>query len=157
MGVWLLLSPLDEVGGLLEASGACGKAVLGPLREMRNELAQVRKEAESNNAPLTIHKLPPVAIKQYNPRFDESFDPTRDMDPDRERAERSKLKRQHKKELKGTVRELRKDNQFLEHHRAATVKAQRAARDERGKAIETFLQQQQFEAKIGGGKKKKKK
>ena len=32
---------------------------------------------------------------------------------DRERAEKRKLKRQHHKELKGAVRELRKDNAFL--------------------------------------------
>lgn len=79
------------------------------------------------------------------------------MDPDRERAERAKLKRQHKAELKGAVRELRKDNAFIEHHRALKLKDQRAARDERGKAIESFLSQQQFEAKIGAGKRKGKK
>ncbi len=57
-----------------------------------------------------------------------------------------------RRELKGAVRELRKDNAFLEEQTAQTLLRQRKARDERAKAIETFLTQQQFEAKIGGGK-----
>jgi nucleolar protein 14 len=115
---------------------------------------QIRQSAETAKAPLELYKLPPVSIKQYNPRFDEAFVPQRDLDLDRERAERSKLRRQHKKELKGAIRELRKDNAFIEHHRAIKLKEQRAIRDERGKAIETFFAQQQFEAKIGAGKRK---
>ena len=74
----------------------------------------------------------------------------------RERAERSKLKRQARKEFKGAVRELRKDNQFLEAEKAQQLKKQRTLRDERAKAIETFLTQQQFEAKLGAGKKNSK-
>ena len=41
----------------------------------------------------------------------------------------------------------------LEAEKAQLLKKQRALRDERAKAIETFLTQQQFEAKLGAGKK----
>jgi nucleolar protein 14 len=37
----------------------------------------------------------------------------RDYDPDRERAERRKLKKLVKREAKGAARELRKDNSFI--------------------------------------------
>lgn len=48
-------------------------------------------------------------IKQYNPRFEEDgFVQGRDYDPDRERAEKKKLRKQLKKETKGAARELRK-------------------------------------------------
>jgi nucleolar protein 14 len=48
-------------------------------------------------------------IKQYNPRFEEDgFVQGRDYDPDRERAEMKKLRKQLKKETKGAARELRK-------------------------------------------------
>ena len=53
--------------------------------------------------------------------------------------QRAKLKRQTHKEFKGAVRELRKDNQFLEAERAVTLKKQRAVRDERAKVITTAL------------------
>jgi len=153
MGAGLLMSPVGEAARLL------GKAkppptLSAPLLEFDAEMKQLRQAAELAKAPLSMYKLPPVPIKTYNPRFDEAFVPSRDMDPDRERAERSRLKRQHKAELKGAVRELRKDNAFIEHHRALKLREQRAARDERGKAIETFFAQQQFEAKLGAGKRK---
>ncbi len=78
-----------------------------------------------------------------------------DPDPDRERAERNKLRRRVRRELKGAARELRKDNAFLGACRNDQLRRQRQARDERGKAIETFLAQQQFEAKIGQGKRRR--
>ena len=78
-----------------------------------------------------------------------------DPDPDRERAERNKLRKRVRRELKGAVRELRKDNAFLEQQQTEQLLRQRKARDERAKAIETFLTQQQFEAKIGRGKGKR--
>ncbi|KAG8767524.1 nucleolar complex protein 14 [Serendipita sp. 405] len=37
----------------------------------------------------------------------------RNRDPDADRAALAKLKAQHKKEKKGAIRELRKDNRFL--------------------------------------------
>ncbi len=79
-----------------------------------------------------------------------------DPDPDRERAERNKLRKRVRRELKGAVRELRKDNAFLEEQTAQTLVRQRKVRDERARAIETFLTQQQFEAKLGAGKGKRK-
>ena len=75
-----------------------------------------------------------------------------DPDPDRERAERNKLRKRVRRELKGAVRELRRDGAFLEQQRAEQLRRQREARDARAKAIETFLAQQQFEAKLGSGK-----
>jgi len=41
--------------------------------------------------------------------------------------------------------------------RAQKLKTQRQIRDQKGKAIEKFFQEAQFEAKIGSGGKKKKK
>jgi nucleolar protein 14 len=77
------------------------------------------------------------------------------MDPDRERAERNKLRKRVRRELKGAVRELRKDGAFMEAQQAEQLRRQRAVRDERAKAIESFLAQQQFEAKIGTGRGKR--
>ena len=53
------------------------------------------------------------AIRTFNPVYEEGFERGRDYDVDRQRAERKKLRRQLKKETRGAVRELRKDNRYL--------------------------------------------
>ncbi|KAL6715868.1 nucleolar complex protein 14 [Lecanora helva] len=63
--------------------------------------------------PLRLHNHRPLAIKTSVPKFEESYNPDRRYDHDRDRAELSKLKAQHKKERKGALRELRKDANFM--------------------------------------------
>lgn len=83
----------------------------------------------------------------------------RDYDPDRERAERKKLKKRIKSEAKGAARELRKDNYFLFEEKE---KARSLLEDERaekyGKAL-AFLQEQEHAFKsgqLGKGRKRRK-
>lgn len=83
----------------------------------------------------------------------------RDYDPDRERAERKKLKKLIKSEAKGAARELRKDNYFLFEEKE---KARSLLEDERaekyGKAL-AFLQEQEHAFKsgqLGKGRKRRK-
>jgi len=63
--------------------------------------------------PLTLHHHRPLPIKSSIPKFEDSFDPTKHYDPDRERAEASKLRAEYKRERKGALRELKKDASFL--------------------------------------------
>ncbi|KAJ1488668.1 Nop14-like family-domain-containing protein [Baffinella frigidus] len=158
---FLLSKALAGGGGGKEKGKGKGKeGGAKALREASGELEAALdgvREGARASGPLRLHAAPAVPIKQYNPKFEEAFAPEQDTDLDRERAEKRKLKRQHSKELKGAVRELRKDGAFLAGEQADMLKKQRKLRDERGKAIETFLSKQQFEAKLGGGKKKKKK
>lgn len=63
--------------------------------------------------PLLLHNHRPLAIKTAIPRFEEEFNPDKHYDPDRERAEANKLKKEYKRERKGAIRELRKDAQFI--------------------------------------------
>ncbi len=90
---------------------------------------------------------PPQQIKQYNPAFDDDFQPDRSLDPDRQRAELQKLKRKTKKEAKGAMRELRKDAAFL----AATRQKEKAARDgyleARGKRALAIMEEQEHAVK----------
>jgi len=61
---------------------------------------------------LQSHK--PIPIPSYVPKFDSvSSSYLRAQDPDRERNEATKLKREYKKERKSAIRELRKDARFL--------------------------------------------
>lgn len=71
------------------------------------------KLCASTRQPLTLQRHKPIPIATYIPKFDEGYNPTRRFDPDSERVEQQKLKALYKKEKKGAVRELRKDNRFL--------------------------------------------
>ena len=63
--------------------------------------------------PLLLHNHRPLAIKTAIPRFEEEFNPDKHYDPNRERAESNRLKKEYKRERKGAIRELRKDSQFV--------------------------------------------
>lgn len=72
-------------------------------------LAQARPERK----PLAMHNHRPLPIKTSIPKFEEGYRPDKHYDPDRERAEMAKLKKEHKRERKGALRELRKDAHFI--------------------------------------------
>lgn len=78
-----------------------------------------------------------------------SFVKGRDYDPDRERAEMRKLKKLLKREAKGAVRELRKDNSFLfgvKEKEKALLEEERTEKYGRARA---FLQEQEHAFKSG--------
>ncbi|ONK64384.1 uncharacterized protein A4U43_C07F25240 [Asparagus officinalis] len=108
--------------------------------------------------PLLMRKQKPVPIKLINPKFEESFVKGRDYDPDRERAERKKLKKLLKSEAKGAIRELRKDNHFIFGLKEKDRLQQEDERAEKyGKAM-AFLQEQEHAFKsgqLGKGRKRK--
>lgn len=88
-----------------------------------------------------------------------SFVKGRDYDPDRERAEMKKLKKQLKREAKGAARELRKDNYFIADVKANEKAVAQQERDEKYRKAMSFLEQQESAFKsgqLGKGKKRKK-
>ena len=115
------------------------------VKELDDSLACALK------TPLTYHTKAAEAIKMYNPMYEEDgYQKGRDYDPNRERAEARKLKKQLKQESRGAMRELRKDNRFMADARA---KEQAEAADERGarqKDILSFLEKQEADFKSGG-------
>ncbi|WVF72153.1 hypothetical protein IAT40_006965 [Kwoniella sp. CBS 6097] len=76
-------------------------------------LSRSLKHAKSSRRPLTLQSHKPIPIASYAPKFEENFAPDRHYDPDVERNAAAKLKALYKKERKGAIRELRKDNKFL--------------------------------------------
>ncbi|KAL8672186.1 MAG: hypothetical protein Q9168_003350 [Polycauliona sp. 1 TL-2023] len=98
-------------------SKACTPKLGKPLRaNVHDTLAQIQQllqQARITRKPLLLHNHRPLAIKTSIPKFDESFNPDKHYDPDRDRAETNKLKAEHKKERKGALRELRKDANFI--------------------------------------------
>ena len=130
------------------------------LKKTNKELAELCdafvKELDDGLAgavksPLAYHKKAAEAIKTYNPMYEEDgYQKGRDYDPNRERAEARKLKKQLKQESRGAMRELRKDNRFMADARS---KEQAEAADERGarqKDLLSFLEKQEADFKSGG-------
>lgn len=94
------------------------------------------KLSASSRKPLALQHHKPIPIATYIPKFDEGFNPNRRFDPDTERAESSKLRALYKKEKKGAVRELRKDNKFL----AGEEQKMRVQKDaDYGKKVHNFF------------------
>jgi nucleolar protein 14 len=79
-----------------------------------DRLGRMVKFARQARRPLLLQDHKPIPIATYVPKFDMNYSSyMRSRDPDDERAALSKLKAQVKKEKKGAMRELRKDNRFL--------------------------------------------
>ncbi|XP_047971513.1 nucleolar protein 14 isoform X2 [Salvia hispanica] len=112
------------------------------------------EEYQSLRLPLRIRKQ--KVIKTAIPKFEDNFVKGRDYDPDRERVERKKLKKQLQQEARGAVRELRKDNHFLfEVKEREKARMQEEKTEVYGK-YRAFLQEQEHAFKSGQlGKNKK--
>ena len=100
---------------------------------LRDNLARMVANAKRERRALRLQAHRAIAIASHVPKFDQGFNPERrggrTFDPDTERAEQAKLRSLLKKERKGAIRELRRDNEFL-----ANVKhKEREAEDERYK------------------------
>ncbi len=94
-------------------SGKLNAAIKNSISTTLNKLHQGLRQSLAARKPLLLHNHRPLAIKTSIPKFEESYNPDKHYDPDRDRAEMSKLKAEHKRERKGALRELRKDANFV--------------------------------------------
>lgn len=78
-----------------------------------SHLSTLLRQSSQSRQPLALHNHRPLAIKTSIPKFEDSYNPSKHYDPDRDRAELSKLKAEHKRERKGALRELRKVANFM--------------------------------------------
>ncbi|PCH40939.1 Nop14-like protein [Wolfiporia cocos MD-104 SS10] len=80
----------------------------------QDTLRRLLKFSRQARRPLVLQAHKPIPIPTYVPRFEQSSSNyLRNRDPDHERNEAAKLRRQYKQEKKGAIRELRKDARFL--------------------------------------------
>ena len=94
-------------------SGKLNGAIKNRISTTLNKVRQGLRQSLAARKPLLLHNHRPLAIKTSIPKFEESYNPDKHYDPDRDRAELSKLKAEHKRERKGALRELRKDANFI--------------------------------------------
>ena len=125
------------------------RELLAPLvsvNELRGKGVTLHAALESSissRLPLRIQHSAAVPLRQFNPAFEDDFQPRKNMDPDRERAELASLKRLHKREKKGAVRELRKDALFIARQRQAEEDKTSDYLEARGKRSMSIMQDQE--------------
>lgn len=109
-------------------------------RRVHKKLQQSLSLARLDRRALELHHHRPLAIKTAIPRFEESFDPDKHYDPNRERAEAAKLRAEHKKEKKGAMRELRKDANFIARESLKEKKERDRKHDEKMRKLVAEIQ-----------------
>ncbi|KAI2467722.1 Nop14-like protein [Annulohypoxylon bovei var. microspora] len=110
------------------------------FNKLQSKLDKMLRLAEVTRRPLELHHHRPLPIKSAIPKFEDSFDPNKHYDPDRDRAELAKLKAEHKKERKGAMRELRKDASFMAREQLRMKKAKDAAYEKKYKRLVAEIQ-----------------
>lgn len=123
------------------------------LQGFRTEFLSVF-ERDNPLVPLTLQAHKPVPIAQFDPDFQEFYSKHK-SEPDREKREQKKLKAEYKKEMKGAVRELRKDSRYI----ATVQQTAQTERDEerrlKVKSIHSDLSAQQGESNSAQREKEK--
>ncbi|KAH7162760.1 nucleolar protein 14 [Dactylonectria estremocensis] len=113
------------------------------VEKLRIKLERMLKVAQLSRRNLELHHHKALAIKTFVPKFEETFDPDKHYDPDRERAELAKLKAEHKKERKGAMRELRKDANFMAREKLRIKKAKDEAYEKKYKRLVAEIQSEE--------------
>ncbi|CAA2961759.1 nucleolar 14 [Olea europaea subsp. europaea] len=146
--------PISKLLGELLKQDYIPDALQVQIMDVNQLIEKKAQEYHLLRQPLRMRK--PKIIKTEIPKFEENFVKGRDYDPDRERAQRKKLKKLLRQEAKGAARELRKDNYFLlevKERDKAQLAEERAEKYGQAKA---FLQEQEHAFKSGQlGKSKK--
>ncbi|KAK0731612.1 nucleolar protein 14 [Lasiosphaeris hirsuta] len=116
------------------------------IRSASAFIKELLEQARLARRPLELHHHKPLAIRTFVPKFEDSFDPTKHYDPDRERAEMAKLKAEHKRERKGAMRELRKDAHFMARENLRVKKERDTAYEKKYKRLVSEIQGQEGQA-----------
>jgi nucleolar protein 14 len=105
-----------------------------------HHLQVLLSHAQLSRRTLELHHHRPLAIKTFVPKFEESFDPRKHYDPDPDRAESARLRKEFKREKKGAMRELRKDASFLAREKLREKKEKDRAYEEKYRKIVAEIQ-----------------
>jgi nucleolar protein 14 len=110
------------------------------ISKLSQKLSRMFKHAQLSRRPLELHHHRPLAIKTSIPKFEESYNPEKHYDPDRERTESAKLRKEFKREKKGAIRELRKDANIIARESLREKKERDVAYEKKYKRLVAEIQ-----------------
>ncbi|EPE04064.1 nop14-like family protein [Ophiostoma piceae UAMH 11346] len=137
------LEPIRAVLTLLKTKACRSELPAGSAKDIDRVSTQVdaaQRFAHLARRPLELHHHRPMAIRTFVPRFEAEYDPDKHYDPNRERADASKLKAEFKRERKGAMRELRKDAHFMQREKLKIKKTKDAAYEKKYKRLVAEIQ-----------------
>ena len=135
-----VFSTIYSVLRFIQESGKLNDKTMEDCRTVADKLHERLLQSLSARRPLRLHNHRPLAIKTSIPKFEESYNPDKHYDPDRDRAELSKLKAEHKRERKGALRELRKDANFIARESLKEKKERDSAYEKKYKRLVAEIQ-----------------
>ncbi|NWX26855.1 NOP14 protein, partial [Notiomystis cincta] len=109
------------------------------LKELENKV--------KHYTPLVCEKKKPVPLKQYTPKIVKVLEFGKKQAGSKKEQERKQLIQRHKRELKGAIREIRKDNQFLARMQLSEIMERDSARKRKVKELLGSLATQEGEWK----------
>ncbi|CCL98246.1 uncharacterized protein FIBRA_00240 [Fibroporia radiculosa] len=124
------------------------EGLLERLTSIKDTIRRLLKFSRQARRPLMLQAHKPIPIPTYVPKFEQSSSNyLRNRDPDHERNEAAKLRRQYKQEKKGAIRELRKDARFLASEQQNQQKEKDRAYNQRMKRVIGSLESERAEEK----------
>lgn len=119
----------------------------GELQELCGSLLSDLEPCAQLYRPLTCERTKPVPLKLFTPRLVKVLEFGRTQGSSRAEQERRRLIHKHRREFKGAVREIRKDNQFLARMQLSETLERDAERKRRVKQLLGSLAAQEGEWK----------
>ncbi|XP_003773477.1 nucleolar protein 14 [Sarcophilus harrisii] len=126
------------------------------LQELCQSILQEMENQDKNYQPLVCEKSKPVPLKLFTPKVVKVLEFGRKQGSSKEEQERKRLIHKHKREFKGAVREIRKDNQFLARMQLTEIMERDSERKRKVKQLFGSLATQEGEWKALKRKKFKK-
>ncbi|KAK6185807.1 hypothetical protein SNE40_007956 [Patella caerulea] len=128
------------------------------LQEKISKLQSVLKDRFSKpQKALQVQKNKPIALKMFEPQIEEKWTGKRKKcGGTKEFQQTQKLVHKHKREMKGAVRDIRRDSQFLARHQLKETLQRDSDRKRKVKALYSSLANQEGEVRALTKMKKKK-
>ncbi|XP_059962702.1 nucleolar protein 14 [Mesoplodon densirostris] len=126
------------------------------LQELSRSILTEMEKQPKQYWPLVCEKSKPVPLKLFTPRLVKVLEFGKKQGCTKEEQERKRLIHKHKREFKGAVREIRKDNQFLARMQLSEIMERDAERKRKVKQLFNSLATQEGEWKALKRKKFKK-
>ncbi|XP_076992393.1 nucleolar protein 14 isoform X2 [Tamandua tetradactyla] len=123
------------------------------LQELHQSILSDIDSQKHRYQPLICEKSRPTPLKLFTPRLVKVLEFGRKQGSTREEQERKRLIHKHKREFKGAVREIRKDNQFLARMQLSEIMERDAERKRKVKQLFNSLASQEGEWKALSRKK----
>ncbi|ESO96868.1 hypothetical protein LOTGIDRAFT_115358 [Lottia gigantea] len=119
---------------------------------LQEKISQLESSIENKSSkpkkPLQVQKNKPIPLKMFEPQVDEKWTGKRKKcGGTKEFQDTQKLLHKHKRELKGAVRDIRRDSQFLARHQLKETLEKDAERKRKVKALYSSLANQEGEVR----------